>query len=174
MKKTIFLIILIIPALIIGAGFFSMTEGGIEDIVICSTSDKSHYIPSSVCEYYLLNYRLTETDIKAIESGSGLAFLFGISNKPKRNKFLEYFISKGVSIDKPSNIDGFTPLHAAILENDKELVEYLLGKGADPLKVDRDNKLTAIDFLDRLIKSSPDTNRKGIKRVLTDALNTKN
>jgi len=166
MKKNILILISTILTLVTGMGILSMTKGDIEDIIICSTNSKSHYIPSAICEYYLLNYRLTGEDINFIESGAGLSFLFHISDKSKRYMFLEYFISKGVSIDKPSAIDGLTPLHAAILMNDTELVVYLLDRGANPLKLDRDNKLTAIQFLDLLIKKSPNVNRKNIQDIL--------
>ncbi len=166
MKKNILLIIFTVLVLIVGTGFLSMIKGDIEDIIICSTNNESHYIPSPICEYYLLNYRLTEEDIKFIESGAGLAFLFNISDNSKRHILLEYFISKGVSINKPNNIDGLTPLHAAILMSDESLVKYLIEKGADPLELDRDNKLTAMQYVELLIKKAPDVDRKNIQIIL--------
>ena len=109
---------------------YSLSESTVEDIIICGTNDDTDYIPSKVCELYLFNFRTSGSDIQYLESGAGLAFLFGIKDVNKRNIFIEYFLSKGISIAALSNIEGLSPLHAAILLNDLTLVEYLIDKGA--------------------------------------------
>lgn len=168
MKKIMLPLIVIIPLLLIAFGFFSMSKGNIEDIIICSINDESHYIPSDVCEYYLLNHRLTGEDIKYLENGAGLAFLFDIPDKSKRNIFLQHFILKGVSVDTPSRIDGYPPLHAAIINNDPELVKFLLKNGANPNQKDKNQKLTAEEFIDFLDRTIPSIDRNIIKDLLVE------
>lgn len=170
MKKYIFLIILITSLLIACLGFYSILKGDIEDIVICSVNGESHYIPSNLCEYYLLNYRVTREDIKYLESRSGIAFLFGIPNKDKRNKLLRYFISKGVSIDNPSAIDGYPPLHAAIIYNDRWLVKFLLENGANSKQKDNNHKLAPKEFVEFLNHENPSIDRSEILSLLTASL----
>lgn len=167
MKKVILSLVMVIPLLVVGLGLFSMSTGNIEDIVICSTNDESHYMPSSVCEYYLLHYRLTKEDIRFLEARSGLAFLFDISDKSKRDHFLKYFVSKGVSTSKPSVIDGYPPLHAAIINNDPELVEFLLAHGANPEQKDDNHHQTAQEFVDFLDRTKSPADRGAIKELLS-------
>jgi len=167
MKKGIAILLVTIPLLIIGLGFFSMSKGNIEDIVICSTNEKSHYIPSGICEYYLLNFRLNKEDINFIKSRSGLAFLFDIPDKTQRKALLEYFISKGVSTNYPGSIDGYPPLHAAIINNDYELVEFLINNGANPAQKDKNQNLTPVEFIEFLYEKDSSTDRSAIKNLLS-------
>ena len=131
MKRAILSSILLIPLSIVGLALYAMSTDDIEGIVICAINDETSYIPSSICEYYLFNYRLTKEDVKFIEGRGGLNFPIGISDKTKRHKLVEYFISKGVSINEPSAIDGYPPLHASIINNDPDLVKLLLSNGAN-------------------------------------------
>ena len=167
MKKIILALVIVIPLLVVGLGFFSMSTGNIEDIVICSTNDESHYIPSSVCEYYLLHYRLTKEDIRFLEARSGLAFLFEISDRSRRDRLLKYFVAKGVSTSKPSAVDGYPPLHAAIINNDPELVEFLLANGANPGQKDENRQQTAREFVDFLGRTNSAADRSAIKELLS-------
>ena len=165
--RIIFPALVLLPLIVIGFGLYSMSKGDIEDIVICAVNEESHYIPAGVCEYYLLNYRGTEEDVQFLESRSGLAFLFEISDKSKRQAFLEYVISKGISIDKRSSIDGYTPLHAAIVHNDPELVAFLLEKGASPDQKDQEHHLTPKEFVKYLSQKNPSTDRSAVLSVLS-------
>lgn len=85
-----------------------------------------------------------------------------------RYKLFEFFLSKGMDINARSNIDGLTPLHAAILMNDHELANHLLKKGADKNMTDRDNKLTANEFLDLLNHKRPDIDKKTVQQLLKE------
>ncbi len=167
MKKAILSLIMLIPLSIIGLAIYAMSTDDIEGIVICATNEETSYIPSSACEYYLFNFRLTEEDIKYIESRAGLNFLFGISDNDKKYKLIEYFLAKGVSVNKPSSIDGLPPLHAAILDNDEELVLFLLNNGADILKKDAKFKLTPEEFIEFLQQKKNTIDRSVIKKIIS-------
>ena len=166
-RKIIFPVLVLIPLIVVGVGFYSMSKGDIEDIVICATNEESHYIPASICEYYLLNYRVTNEDVRFLEGRSGLAFLFEMPDKSKRQALLEHFISKGVSIDKQSSIDGYTPLHAAIIKNDPELVAFLLERGANPNQKDQEHNLTPKEFVDYLNQRKSSMDRSAVLDALS-------
>ena len=167
MKKTIISALIIIPFSIIGLAIYEMSAENIEHLIINATNEETSYIPSSAYEYYLLNFRVTDEDIKYIESRAGLNFLFGISNQKKKYKLINFFISKGVSINKPSEIDGFPPLHAAILLNDEKLVKFLLNNGADINKKDIKFKLTPKEFIDFLQQKNKTIDRRSIKKIIS-------
>ncbi len=167
MKKTILSLLVIIPLSVIGLVIYAMSTDDIEGIVICATNDDTHYIPSSLCEFYLLNYRLTEEDIEFIEGRSGLSFLFEIQDKNKRYNLVKYFISKGVSINKPSTIDGYPPLHAAIINNDPDLVKLLLNNGANIKQKDSSYNLTPEEFINFLLQKQPSIDRRPINKIIS-------
>ncbi len=39
---------------------YSLENSRVEDVVLCSVEDNTHYIPNSFCEFYLFNFRLTK------------------------------------------------------------------------------------------------------------------
>lgn len=148
---------------------YAVKTFSISELVICASTNEAFYIPESVCEYYLINYRGNKDDIKKLENGAGLSFVANIKDPIKRYKFLNYFISKGLNINGASKIDGLTPLHSAILLNDPDLVQYLLSKGADPLKTEHNNGMTAYEYIEFIV--SKDTknliNRDSVKNILS-------
>ena len=148
---------------------YSLSESNIEDIIICSSNNETHYIPDGICELYLLNYRATENDIQFLETRSGLAFLFGIQNENKRYNYLEYFLSKGISIDALNSVDGLSPLHAAVVLNDLKLVEYLLDKGASATQIDKNYGLTPLELLQKLNVGNNPMDRDAIAKILSSA-----
>lgn len=145
---------------------YSLSENNVEDIIICGTNDDTHYIPNKVCELYLFNFRTSGNDIQSLELGAGLAFLFGIQDINKRYIYLEHFLSKGTSIDALSNIDGLSPLHAAILLNDLKLVKYLIAKGANTSQTEGNYELTPLSFLQKLGKNNNLIDRTPIANIL--------
>ncbi len=167
MKKAILSFLILIPLSIAGLAIYAMRSYNIEHIVICATDDKTTYIPSSVCESFLLNFRLNEEDVKYFESRSGLSFLFEIQNKNMKYKLIKYFISKGVSVNKASAIDGYPPLHAAIINNDNNLVTFLLNNGADIHQKDTSHNLAPNEFVELLIQKQPTINRSPIKKIIS-------
>lgn len=167
MKKIILLFITLVPLSVVGLALYAMSTDDVEGIVICATNDETSYIPSSVCEYYLFNFRLTKNDIKFLENRGGLNFPIGISDKAKRYKLVKYFISKGVSVNKPSAIDGYPPLHATIINNDPDLVTLLLDNGADIDQKDTNHSLTAEEFVEFLLQKQPSIDRSSIKKIIS-------
>ncbi len=167
MKKSILAFFVLSPLLVVGLAIYAMSTDDIEGLVLCATNDETSHIPSSACEYYLFNFRLTEEDTKYIESGAGLSFLFGISDHDKKYKFLKYFIAKGISVNKPSAIDGLPPLYAAILENDETLVEFLLENGAITKRKSTKLNLTPEEFINLLDSKNTSTDRSKIKKLLS-------
>ena len=66
---------------------------------------------------------------------------------------------------------GLTPLNAAILFNEPELVSFLISKGSDPKKIIRSpkqylNGLNSYQLLELLINKDKATNRDSIHKVL--------
>jgi len=164
--KKILISFFLISTTLIGSVIFSLNNYDIEEVIICSSNNNAHYIPSNICKYYLFNYRGNKNDIAKLSKFSNLSFLIHLENIKLRNRLFDFFIKNGSDINGASNIDGLTPLHAAILVNDAELVKYLLKIGADPATIDRNNKLTAIQFLHLLINKAPEVNRKEVKLLL--------
>jgi len=167
MKKSILSFLILVPLSIMGLAIYAMSTDDIEGVVICATNDETNYIPSSVCESFLLNFRLTEEDIKYLESRSGLSFLFEIQDENMKYKLIKYFISKGVSVNKASVIDGYPPLHAAIINNDNNLVTLLLNNGADIHQKDTNHNLMPNEFVEFLLHKQPNINRSSIKKIIS-------
>ncbi|RZF80555.1 ankyrin repeat domain-containing protein [Pseudoalteromonas sp. CO325X] len=175
MKKTSLLSIPAIGILLYFFGaFYSLSESSVEDVVICSTNSDTHHIPSGVCEYYLFNYRSTNKDIAELELNSGLAFFFGIDDKEKRSKYIVHFLEHGASIDKHSHIDGLTPLHAAILLNEADLVKLIIDQGADLNQVELNSELTPLDFLKKIESTNTAIDRSQVSKVLHEAMEKRN
>lgn len=156
MKQIIASVVILLILALTGLASWSMHTADIEDVVICATEDDTHYIPSSVCEQYLFQFRGTPNDIEYLESRSGLAFFFESENTEMRRRLMSFFLDNGLSINQASAIDGLPPLHAAILMNDPQLVEFLLAHGADPTQKDERHELTASGYLDLLKQKNPE------------------
>lgn len=52
-------------------------------------------------------------------------------------------LCKPTLLNEPSAIDGYPPLHVAVLLNDAELVEFVLENGADLTQTDQRHGLSA-------------------------------
>jgi ankyrin repeat protein len=164
--RKIISILLVVIVIAGGTVFYSLSQDNIENLIVCSVDDGASYIPAQICEYYLFNLRGTPQDIAFLNEGAGLGFLVGISDREKRKRLMDFFIAKGVDVNGKSNIDGLTPLHAAILSNDHELVAYLIDKGANPYTKDRDNNMIAREFLNLLAEKNPDIDRSLVRKEL--------
>lgn len=173
MKKIVISLFIILPASVIGLVVYAMETFTIDDLIICSSYNETYYIPSGICEYYLIRHRANDEDIKYLESGFGLGFIATIKDSDKRYKLMDLFISKGLNVNSNSKADGLTALHAAILSNDPKLVEYLLSKKADPLQTEKNHGMTAYQYVDFLISKDLKNNRASIKKLLLAIQNKK-
>lgn len=171
-KKILLALVIIIPATWVGLTIYVMVTDDIEGLMICSTTDY-YRIPSSVCEYYTLHFRGTKEDIAQLEKGIGISFVF--SDKKMRAKFLNFLLDKGASINLVSPLDGGTPLHAAVIHNDPELVKFLLDHGADPtirsgkhnLSFKEFDNMTPLEMLNKMEENRPGlTDRSKVKQIL--------
>ena len=165
--KKLFLFVLISFMLLFAAGVFTLTRNNIEDIIVCSSNESASYIPSLMCEQYLLNFRGQVADIDYLKQRTGLNFLANIENPQKRSRLFGFFLAKGMDVNAINNIDGLTPLHAAILLNDAKLADFLLQHGADKTIRDRTNNLTPLAFLEQMDRQLPGVDRSRLRQVLT-------
>lgn len=156
MKGIITTVIILPLVAVTGLGWWSLHSADIEDVAICAIEDDTHHIPSSVCEQYLFQFRGTSDDIEYLESRSRLAFFFEVEDTEMRRRLMSFFLDNGLSINEASAIDGLPPLHAAVLMNDPQLVEFLLEHGADATQKDERHELTASGYLDLLKQKNPE------------------
>ena len=173
LKKLTIYLLLLLSVGYSSVALYSLINSDIEDVIICSTDENTHYIPSDACEYYLLNYRADEGDIESLESGAGLAFLFEIKDIDKRDVYIKYFISKGIKVNTLSHIDGLSPLHSAILLNDFGLVQLLMDKGASITIKEKSHGLTPLEFIHKLSEKNAQIDRQLISELLTSISNNK-
>jgi hypothetical protein len=86
----------------------------------------------------------------------------GLGDKSVDDRMLllmDVFVSKGESVDE--RWEGYTPVQAAILQRDREAVEFLVDRGADlDAVIDRPGKemdgMNSIEFVDFLHSKHPE------------------
>lgn len=164
--KKLFLFVFMFLVLVSAAGIYTMTRYNIENLIVCSTNEKASYIPAFACETYLYHFRGHGTDLAFMKKRTGLNFLVNVEDPLKRRRLFEFFIGKGMDVNAVSNIDGLTPLHAAILLNDHELVHFLLKNGANKLVRERTNGLTPLEFLGQMDAQFPGIDRSRLRQAL--------
>jgi len=147
--------------------FISMSNSDIEELIVCSSNNESSYIPQSLCNYYLINHRGTKGDVQLLESRSGISFVFGVVDEKKRNKLFDFLVEKNIDINKVSSIDGFSPLHAAVLEKDEKLVKKLLELGADKSIISTSANQTAL-IMAKKLQGDGQGDYKEIIKLLSD------
>ena len=172
--KTIKLFVILTPVSLLilysAALMYVLPIMSVETIIICASSrERTHYIPSKVCEFYLFNFRSSEKDIQELADRAGLMFLTGILDTKKRYIYADHFLSKGILIDAPSRFDGFSPLQGAILSNDLELVKYLISRGASLNQIDEKYGLTPLNFLKLVVQKRSPYDLTAISDFLTSA-----
>jgi len=167
--KLIFAAFCFIPAIICSLIVYLMSQMNVQHLISCSSGESGTRIPSELCSYYMLNFRVTENDLSDLRSGAGLEYILNAENE---NKYLiaSAFISRGLSVDTVNNYSETkpTPLYASVLYNDLESVVYLLNKGANPYLKNAINNETPIDLAKRLHVKNTINDRQAI----IDALNS--
>lgn len=165
MKKLIISISALVIVVLVFTGY-SLSRYDIQELVICTTNKESHYIPMGVCEYYMVNYRITPADIQQLEKQAGLSFLLGLPDKHVRQDLVRLFNSRGADVNKHSAIDGYAPLHAAIINNDADMVKLLLSLGANKSLKDANGQMDAMALLSSLTNRQPDIDRSAVIKAL--------
>jgi len=182
MKKKLLASISFGAVIIYGAMTWSfLSKAAVTDLIVCSLDDGVVFIPKSVCSTYLLNYRDTEEDIKALTANGGMQFILAGYQREEQtqlsrksdpqylNRMLnitDAYLANGLDVNQISPSSGLTSLHAEILANNPVLVKYLLGKGADLNVKDNRFQLNAVEFTELLIAKNPQVDRTAITQLL--------
>ena len=167
MKKLV-IAILLIPGFIVSLVIYALWSFNIHKLIICSSDPDTFYLPSSICEKYMYHFRGNKEDIDFLDQQNGISFLFETKDKDKKYKMLDFFLKNGANINLRNEIDGLTPLHIAVLNNDVTLVKFLLKHGADKNIKDKHNKMTPLEFAKMLENKNPEVNRQSVIKALSD------
>ncbi|MCF6338841.1 MAG: ankyrin repeat domain-containing protein [Gammaproteobacteria bacterium] len=152
------------------AGFvlYDMSEMEIEVLILCSSNEGGIRIPSGLCHYYMVNYRINEKDIEALSEGAGLDYILH-AKPPKRYEIAKAFLARGLDVNGVSHYSGLTPLQAAALGNDVQSVKFLLAQGAG-LQIHGELGMTALEYAKKIHKAGDKFRDKGeIIQILSDA-----
>jgi len=160
---------------IAGLMVYVMTEMKMEYLILCSENEESIRIPSSLCKYYLVNYRMNEKDINELREGAGLDYILTVGGAGKY-ELAKLFLAKGLDVDgvnhyteAPPNDKKFTPLQSAVVMNDVPRVKFLIEHGAD-LHITGDKGMTALEYAKKLHKAGSERqDRTEIIQILSDA-----
>lgn len=168
-----------VPLIVVSAIFslilYSMSEMDIEHLVMCSLNEGGTRIPSSLCEYYMVNYRITDNDLDVLEKGPGLDFILN-GNNPHKYDIAKIFISKGLSVNSVNHLlsSDISPLYSAVLFNDVKKAEFLVNNGADIHFVSKDYGMTVLELAKNLHENSREGDRSEIVQILSGSGNTGN
>ena len=171
MKKKIFFSgVAFVLSGIVGLMLYAMSEMEIEHLILCSSNEGGIRIPSSLCEYYMLNHRMNEDDMKQLSDGAGLEFILNGVN-PSKYKMAEIFIAKGLDVNGVNHYSDkdITPLHALVLGNDAEGIKFLIEQGADVDRRSTGYGMTALELARRLHEEQGRENRTAIINMLSAA-----
>lgn len=145
-----------------GVSYYLMSMG-VKDSIVCA-SDGGFNIPSSLCEFYLLNLRDAERDAVDLEEKGGLSFILSGYND-KKYSIAQHFIENGVDVNKSSYLGGqkLNPVVLSIKLNDPKMLEFLISNGADlssPFQVgELKEEVTAREYIEYLQSRGPDVDR---------------
>ncbi len=158
---------------ITGLMFYVMTQMEMKVLISCSANEGGIRIPSSLCHYYMVNYRINEQGIKELSDGAGLDYILN-GESPKNYEFAKIFLANGLDVNGINHYDpkGATPLQAAVVYNDVKRVKFLIEHGAD-LHITGGEGMTALEMARKFHKAeSKLENRSEIIQILSDAENT--
>ena len=161
----------------VGLMLYVMTEMEMEVLILCNENQGGIRIPSSLCKYYLVNYRMNEKDIKELSEGAGLDYVLNVEGRNSTEyELAKLFLAKGLDVDgvnhyteAPPNDEKFTPLQSAVVMNDVPRVKFLIEHGAD-LHITGDKGMTALEYAKKLHKGGSERqDRTEIIQILSDA-----
>jgi len=159
----------------IGLMLYVMTDMEIEHLISCSGNQGGTRIPSSLCKYYLVNYRMNEEDIKELSEGAGLDYILTVGGSGKY-ELATLFLAKGLDVDgvshytaAPPNDIKITPLQGAALTNELQSVKFLIEQGAN-LQIRGELGMTALEHAKKIHKAGSEFwDRSEIIQILSDA-----
>ncbi len=130
-KMCLVTLVVLIPALYLGAAFYSLSRSDIQYLLIYSLHPETHRHPQPMVRWYFKAFRGHEADLEFLARHNGLGFIVAMEHQPRArlHEYMAFFLDRGFDIDAVG-IDGFTALHAAVLYNHLEDVEFLLARGA--------------------------------------------
>ena len=155
---------------IAGLMFYAMTQMEITHLILCGEKGSSIRIPSSLCHYYMVNYRINEQGIKELSEGAGLDYILN-GEDPRKYKLAKIFIAKGLDVNGVNHYSskGSTPLQAAAGYNDAPRIKFLIEQGAD-LQLRGEFGMTALEYAKKTHKAgSKFRDNREIIQLLSDA-----
>jgi hypothetical protein len=152
-------------AIFAGVMMYLLSMLSLSQLIICSTEGDAFAMPAGACQVYL-QLATDAEDAAELSASGGLSYAFEIEDKKIRYDVLNRLTTLGIDVNSISSVDGLTPLNAAILLNDAELVGYLLNKGADPDRADSANNLDAHQYLQFLIRNDRSMDRDEVAEIL--------
>ncbi len=172
-KKIILGVFSLVLAGVFGLILYVMSQMNIEHLISCSSNEGGTKIPASLCEYYMVNYRITKNDIDELSNGAGLDYILNGENF-KKYEIAKIFISKGLDVDGINNFNGkdLTPLQAAVLHNDVQRVKFLIDHGANIGVKSNGYGMTALELARKLHKNERREDRSEIIKILSSPSNT--
>lgn len=159
---------------VFGLVLYVMSQMDIEHLISCSSNEGGTRIPSSLCEYYMVNYRINKSDIDELRNGAGLDYILN-GESSRKYEMAEIFISRGLSVDGINNFNDkdVTPLQAAVLHNDVKQVRFLINQGANVNIKSKGYGMTALELARKLHnKGESREDRSEIIKILSSASNT--
>ena len=159
----------------VGLMLYVMTEMEMEVLMLCSTNRGGILIPSGLCKYYLVNYRINEEGIKKLSEGGGLDVVLNIEEDSAEYELAKLLLARGLGVDGANHVGGtdVTPLQAAVMYNDVRRVNFLLEYGAD-IHLSEGYGMAPIDIARKFHKAGSELeDRREIIQILSDASNTK-
>jgi len=170
-KKIIFGVFTLVLAGAFGLIFYVMSQMNIEHLISCSSNEGGTKIPASLCEYYMVNYRISKNDIDKLSNGAGLDYILN-GEDSKKYEIAKIFISRGLDIDGINHFNDkdLTPLQAAVLHNDVQRVKFLIENGAN-IGIKSDSYgMTALELARKLHKDDSREDRSEIIKILSSRL----
>lgn len=152
---------------------YAMSQMSIQHLILCGSDESGTRIPSSLCNYYMINHRITERDIKDLSEGAGLEYILNLES-PGKYKIAEIFISRGLDVDGINHFNNkdITPLQASVFYNDVERVKFLIKQGADINIRSEGHGMTALELAKKLHKENDKEDRSEIIKILSSVSNT--
>jgi len=152
---------------------YAMTQMDMVHLMLCSTNQGGTQIPSSLCKYYLINYRINEKGIKELSEGGGLDVVLNVENNATEYELAKLFLANGLDINGINHYGGIgpTPLQGAVANNDVPRLKFLIAQGAD-LHNTGGMGMTALALAIKLHKETKLHNRSEIIRLLSEADHT--